>query len=150
MPDIPIADEVEQEMSDIVQAVVKGDSLQKVCHSSPARSPFTPADDLKNVSCSQRIEELSRILSSHPEKRGKFDELVAHIDPALSVFLKRALANRMPRQGSESPAVSHVAGTPTSEAKSPTSPSQPPRFVPSSLSHTVVDQDQEEHDSQID
>lgn len=136
-------------MSDIVQAVVKGDSLQKVCHSSPTRSSFTPTYDLKLVSCSQRIEELSRILSSHPEKRGKFDELVAHIDPALSVFLKRALANRMPRQGSESPAVSHVA-TPTSEAKSPTSPSQPPRFAPSSLSHTVVDQDQEEHDSQID
>jgi hypothetical protein len=102
------------------------------------------ADPVKSLCRRQRIEELSRILSQHPDKRGKFDELVAHIDPALSVFLKRALANRMPRQGSESPAVSHVASphspSAAAAARTPLSPSQPSRLA-SSQSLAPADED---------
>ncbi|CED83658.1 Microtubule-associated protein [Phaffia rhodozyma] len=102
--DVEIRDEIEQEMKDIVQAVVRGDSLQR------------------------RMEELSQILIRKPEKKGKFEELISHIDVALQMFLKRAVANRM-RSESESPTAiktsdPNPAGSPT-QARSPPPPTSP-------------------------
>jgi hypothetical protein len=51
----------------------------------------------------QRVIELSQILIDHPEKKDKFAELLGTMDTSLSLFLKRAVASRMPRESEPQP-----------------------------------------------